>query len=348
MKFEISIIYTQIEIGLFLQFFSTSFDTYGHLVFPSYCVQLWQELEPQGITFRPAEHITWTPSPLCPGDKSIIEIAGQKYNKRGSARINRCRQFLQIISVVDLLIPFTNSIHPSYLEGYIPASRVSNIIWPPIPRSPKNYWKLWSHFIKEHLLDYIHALQVNWKLINLPRFSPACNKHNQSFHLYQLQDGILTMFKLQSGAQSRSKAIYTNAPYLCELPFNPQDFYPVDIHHNTMGISVLGDWYTVSLDVTQTNSSLEKAFHNLPLAIKQTCGNIHFPSDNGEQILNQINTLNSSLFGASNASFKDGRASHAWILSSENIDDIEDPDSMSGSGPVHGASQYLSSAHGEL
>jgi hypothetical protein len=66
MKFEISIIYTQIEIGRFLQFFSTSLDTYGHLVFPSYCVQLWQELEPQGITLRPAEHITWTPSPPMP------------------------------------------------------------------------------------------------------------------------------------------------------------------------------------------------------------------------------------------------------------------------------------------
>jgi hypothetical protein len=43
-KFEISIIYSQIEIGLFQQFFSASYHTYGYLVFPSYCVQLWQEL----------------------------------------------------------------------------------------------------------------------------------------------------------------------------------------------------------------------------------------------------------------------------------------------------------------
>jgi len=55
-KFEMSIISTQIECGLFTQFFSTSFLTYGHLVFPSFCVQLWQELEPHGIILRPAEN----------------------------------------------------------------------------------------------------------------------------------------------------------------------------------------------------------------------------------------------------------------------------------------------------
>jgi hypothetical protein len=157
------------------------------------------------------------------------------------------------------------------------------------------------------------------------------------------------MFKLRSGARSRSKAIYTNVPYVCELPFNPQDFYPVDVYHNLLGISIVGDWYIASLTVPHTNSSLEEAFRNLPLAIQQTCGNIHFPSDNGEQILHQIMTLNSSLFGASDASFKNGRASHAWILSSGNIDDIVDPDChISGSGPVHSTPQYLSSARGEL
>jgi len=48
-KFDISIVYTQIEIGTFEQFFSTSYHEYGHLVFLSYCVQIRQEMEPQGI-----------------------------------------------------------------------------------------------------------------------------------------------------------------------------------------------------------------------------------------------------------------------------------------------------------
>jgi hypothetical protein len=42
LKFEISIVYIQIKNNTFEQFFSTSYHDYGHLVFPSYCVQIWQ------------------------------------------------------------------------------------------------------------------------------------------------------------------------------------------------------------------------------------------------------------------------------------------------------------------
>jgi len=138
MKFDISIIYTQIEVGTFDQFFSSSYQKYGHLVSPSYCVQIWQEMEPQGIILQSAEGITWIPHPICFHDKALMDIAVNHYNKKGSACINRCRQFLQVISVLDLLIPYTTVIHPSYIEGYPPLSRTSYITWPPIPRPPKN------------------------------------------------------------------------------------------------------------------------------------------------------------------------------------------------------------------
>jgi hypothetical protein len=46
---------------------------------------------------------------------------------------------------------------------------------------------------------------------------------------------------------------------------------------------------------------------------------------------------------------KDDRATHAWILSSGNIRDIENPLlHILGAGTVHGAPQYLSSSRGEL
>jgi len=113
-KFDISIVYTQIEIGTFEQFFSISYNEYGHLVFPSYCVQIWQEMEPQGIIIRPAEGLTWIPQPLCHQDKVLMDIVVTVYNKKGSACINRCRQYLQVILIIDLVIPHTNIIHPSY------------------------------------------------------------------------------------------------------------------------------------------------------------------------------------------------------------------------------------------
>lgn len=51
----------------------------------------------------------------------------------------------------------------------------------------------------------------------------------------------------------------------------------------------------------------------------------------------------------SDASFNDGRAAHAWILSSGDVDDIENQImNISGHGSVNGYSPYLSSSRGEL
>jgi hypothetical protein len=62
-----------------------------------------------------------------------MEIAIKHNDNKGSAIINRCRQLLQAISIVDLLIPHTHTIHPSYITGHPPSSRVSTILWPPLP-----------------------------------------------------------------------------------------------------------------------------------------------------------------------------------------------------------------------
>jgi hypothetical protein len=48
LKLELSMIYSQIESGSFLQFFRLPFQSYGHLLSPFY-MQLWSELEPMGL-----------------------------------------------------------------------------------------------------------------------------------------------------------------------------------------------------------------------------------------------------------------------------------------------------------
>jgi hypothetical protein len=95
--------------------------------------------------------------------------------------------------------------------------------------------------------------------------------------------------------------------------------------------------------------SLSETFLNLPIAIRQTCGTVHFPSDDGLSIIQKVQQAKNNLYGASDASLKDGKASHAWIISLGEIDDIEHPlHHITGSGPVHGIPYSLSSARGEL
>jgi hypothetical protein len=65
--------------------------------------------------------------------------------------------------------------------------------------------------------------------------------------------------------------------------------------------------------------------------------------------MEEMQKCSGALLGASDASFKDGRATHAWIISSGKVDDIMNPIlNISGAGAVHGMPKYLSSARGEL
>ena len=163
-KLDMSIIYTQLEVVSFQQFFSIPFSEFGHLASRSFCVQVWRELEPDGIILRPFTSSTWIPTPLSQQDKAVMDIATKCYNTKGSSMINWCRQFLNI-SVIDLLIPRTKNIHPSFICSEKPPSRISTILWPPFPRPPKRYWTLWSHFIRFHVTPcpkiHEHPVDVN-------------------------------------------------------------------------------------------------------------------------------------------------------------------------------------------
>jgi hypothetical protein len=73
------------------------------------------------------------------------------------------------------------------------------------------------------------------------------------------------------------------------------------------------------------------------------------PPDYGELLCNAFVYKNKTLFGASDASLKEGRATHAWILSSGDINYIDNPlMNILGAGPAHGIPHFLSSAREEL
>jgi hypothetical protein len=98
----------------------------------------------------------------------------------------------------------------------------------------------------------------------------------------------------------------------------------------------------------ESDPSLNGALSTLHPALHQTVGNAYFPTDNGLALLAKLKQKPKGLFCASDASLKDQRGSHAWVISSGDVDDLSDPLlHIHGSGPVHGLSTYLSSSRGE-
>jgi hypothetical protein len=114
-------------------------------------VQIWSDTEPFGLVLHLSPPTIWLPSSLGIDDIPLMDIATKAYNSKGSAFINRCQLFLQVISLYDILSYDLMDIHPSFKQGERPPLHQPTIHWLDFPRPPKNYWQLWYHFLHMHV-----------------------------------------------------------------------------------------------------------------------------------------------------------------------------------------------------
>jgi len=176
-------------------------------------------------------------------------------------------------------------------------------------------------------------------------------KHRHFFHIYRVIDRDVTEFRRAPPIRGRRTPSYLNIPYFLDIQYNDPDLIPIDAHYSKEGLTFCGYASTPSLN-TQSPihpSTLENRFLCLSSPIRNICGTVRFPTDNGVQLINECKINGNKLFGASDASFRDGRATHAWILSTGKVSDLtSDTLSISGSGFVDGYAPHMSSARGEL
>jgi len=130
-----------------------------------------------------------------------------------------------------------------------------------------------------------------------------------------------------------------------------KDFFPVVVHCHSNGFSIVGDFLqdTITYPQHHYHISLWNAFQAIHPSLQGIFRNVNFQMDDGLTLLMSIQESNKTIFVASDASYKDNRSTHAWIISTRKISDIMDPLlHISGLGPVHGPSYYLSFGRGEL
>jgi len=276
-----------------------------------------------------------------------MEIATNTYDSQGS---DQCRIYLQVISLGDLLLHDTTTIHPSYLMGERPPSRKSSLLWPTPDRPPKHYWKLWGAFLKLHVIPNMGPIQTPWPPRVNHRFTPLFFKHSETPHLYKYDGDALTKYPISVKSRSHNTTVYHSIPYICDLTFDTTKFYLVDTHFTTNGLQIVGKF--LYEDGTEPNprisTTLEEAFYNLPTSLQELCGSVTFPTDNGKAIIDNIPT-DKCIFCSSDASFQSTRGSHAWIISTGDISDITNSEMhVSGSDMVHGFPPKISAGRGKL
>jgi hypothetical protein len=93
-KLDASIVFLQLEVGLFTSFFQSSYEAYGFLATKTMTRQIWAETEPYGLQLRHHQHQTWLPLPQGTRDIPLMEIACRNYSRKDATHINRYRLYL--------------------------------------------------------------------------------------------------------------------------------------------------------------------------------------------------------------------------------------------------------------
>lgn len=134
-KLEISIAHLQIEIGTCDPFFSCSYAVHGYLATTTLSTCLWVETEPFSLCIQGSSTAHWCSSRQGTQDMAIMEYATTHFSAEDSFKINRCRIYLQVVTLFDLCTYSGAMIHPEIKRNEWIQSRTSTILWP----SQKNH-----------------------------------------------------------------------------------------------------------------------------------------------------------------------------------------------------------------
>jgi hypothetical protein len=182
-----------------------------------------------------------------------------------------------------------------------------------------------------------------------------CNtfyRHHSFLNLYSVFDDEMMEYHFYKVINN--PAVFHNVLYQTDMAPREPGLYAVEVTLSKRSLVMIGrtsiNSHASTIQPESTPQSLTAAFRKLPDSIQQICGKVVFPPDDGKLLIDYLEQHSESLclYGASDASFKIN-ASHAWVISSGNVTDINDPfKSIHGSGPVDGYGPHLSSTHGEL
>jgi hypothetical protein len=265
--------------------------------------------------------------------------------------INRYRLYLQLVSIYDLIQYDGMDIHPEITRGQRVQSQISTYFWVNFKRPPRKHPRLWQHFLKMHAIPYIKSTSLKWDTASQATYKTNYWFYPTDSNLYSMQ--YETYLCHTSPNYHRNERM---TPYLIigepvaissEITTTLQ---PVEVTHNKKPIQILCKSNINSHGNTQQTTpaeSIQTLCDLLPTAIKRLCGKVHLPLDGGSKLIHHIKETNANLKGASDATLITPNCSHAWIISTGEIEHKDDPNMhISGSGMVDGAD--LSSTRGEI
>ena len=147
---RVSIESFKLDLGVTGPLFSEKYDVYGHMVTDCWVKHLWRFLFEHDIE---VDEDTMGGEALRDGDMMLGDIFAQAcyqetITKRKWAAANRCRLYLQALSVADIATGGGNTVDISAKRGLPQKGRVRNVQWPYQGKPGKLDWQVWRRVLK--------------------------------------------------------------------------------------------------------------------------------------------------------------------------------------------------------
>lgn len=139
--------YLQLLVGITKNFLNEPYQTFSYCICPSWLTSVWQFMSKfhLSITMRDA----WLPSSLEPGDVNLMEyFVSRSFFAKQLASLNRCRVYLQVLFLSDIVSADGKTIISPVLDGHKLVDRRSSLLWPSQATPPRSGWRLWAEALQ--------------------------------------------------------------------------------------------------------------------------------------------------------------------------------------------------------
>jgi hypothetical protein len=144
---NISISQIQLSVGTCTSILELPFSTYGVWLESYWLVSFWRFMQRSSlrITLTPQ----WLPAHTRNGDIALMDhFVSQGYKAHQLIQLNRCRLYLQVITLTDIVSADGMCIIPDTFIGLPLLDRKSTLKWPSQQRPSDKDWAVWSSALK--------------------------------------------------------------------------------------------------------------------------------------------------------------------------------------------------------
>ena len=295
-----------VDTGLGTNGLSASFEKYGSLTPGTWMAHLWQFLDEYNLQLR--HHIK---VPLRRRrDNYIIPALQQHCTTKQLQAVNRCRLYLQVMTVADLASADGYTILDSVMKGEKDLQRPHYYRWPTQHRPSEKDWKVWRNAITLSLTSFGNELRTplgRWIDSNSEWTWFYCPNEER---LYRRMDSDWEIWIPQRVRRQRRQQIFTRAAN-CTQPAKVMRRANVSLHPQHCRLLHFDDEEEApELESNPTN--LRTAIQTLEPSQKWSIQEVQLSEDDGNSLA--VALMKGEAIAVSDGSFKDKFGTSAWTI----------------------------------